>query len=71
MKNDNLVKEKPDLKIEIILGDLLRTGVIISAALVVFGAVMFIIRHGAEYPNYNVFISMLSGFIIVKIEAIF
>ncbi len=57
MKNNAVVNEKLDFKIEIILGNLLRIGVITAAVIVLFGAVMFIIRHGVEYPDYHLFIS--------------
>src|SRR5580692_4790891 len=44
-----------DFRIEIIVGTLLRTGVIIAAAVVLFGAVLYLTRHGHEIPNYASF----------------
>ncbi len=44
-----------DNYIEILLGNLLRTGVIIAGTVVIIGAIMFLIRHGKEMPDYNVF----------------
>jgi uncharacterized membrane protein len=44
-----------DLRIEIIVGVLLRTGVILAAAVVLCGAVLFLARHGHEVPNYTSF----------------
>jgi uncharacterized membrane protein len=38
-----------------IIGNLLRTGVLLAAAMVVAGAVIYLIRHGAETPHYRVF----------------
>jgi len=37
------------------LGKLLRSGVLISAAVVLAGAVWFLTRHGQEVPNYRTF----------------
>lgn len=44
-----------DQRIEIIIGALLRTGVILAAAVVLFGAVVYLAHHGNEVPNYAVF----------------
>lgn len=47
--------EKVDRSIETILGDLLRTGVIIAGSVVVIGAILFLVRHGSEIPSYHIF----------------
>ncbi len=44
-----------DYRIEIIVGTLLRTGVIIAASVVLFGAVLYLAQHGHEFPNYASF----------------
>lgn len=44
-----------DHRIEKIVATLLRTGVILAAAVVVMGAALFLMRHGAERPDYRVF----------------
>jgi uncharacterized membrane protein len=44
-----------DQRIEIIIGALLRTGVMLAAAVVLCGAVVYFARHGSEVPNYSVF----------------
>ncbi len=44
-----------DLRIEIIVGMLLRTGVILAASVVLIGAVLYLSRHGHEIPNYTAF----------------
>ncbi len=44
-----------DLRIEIIIGTLLRTGVILAAAVVLAGAVLYLVRHGHEVANYSTF----------------
>jgi uncharacterized membrane protein len=40
---------------EAILGDLLRTGVVTAGFIVIFGAVLFLFRHGFEIPSYHIF----------------
>ncbi len=44
-----------DRRIEIILGNLLRTGVLISAAVVLLGACIYLSRHAHEPADYRVF----------------
>jgi uncharacterized membrane protein len=44
-----------DHRIELIIGTLLRTGVILAGTVVLFGAVIYLARHGGEIPNYAVF----------------
>jgi uncharacterized membrane protein len=44
-----------DRRLEIILGNLLRTGVLLSAAVVLAGACIYLVRHAHEPANYRVF----------------
>jgi uncharacterized membrane protein len=44
-----------DRRIENILGNLLRAGVILSAAIVFCGAVLYLVRHGHAPADYRVF----------------
>jgi len=44
-----------DQRIEIIIGALLRTGVLLAAALVLAGGALYLNRHGHDVPNYHVF----------------
>ena len=44
-----------DRRIEVILGNLLRTGVLLSAAVVLCGACIYLARHAHEPANYRVF----------------
>jgi uncharacterized membrane protein len=44
-----------DRKIEEIVGSLLRTGVMTSAAVVLVGAFIYLIRHGRSPADYHVF----------------
>ncbi len=44
-----------DKRIENILGDLLRAGVVFSAFIVLSGALLYLARHGREPADYRVF----------------
>lgn len=44
-----------DRRLEVILGNLLRTGVLISAAVVLAGACVYLSRHAHEPADYRVF----------------
>jgi uncharacterized membrane protein len=54
---------------DIIVGNLLRAGVALSAAVVFVGGVIYLVRHGAETRNYHIFrgepadLSALSGIV--------
>jgi uncharacterized membrane protein len=59
MSGENLTSAQAgrwdDQRIEVIIGTLLRTGVILSAAVVLFGGILYLTRHGHEVPNYTAF----------------
>ena len=44
-----------DRRIEVVLGNLLRTGVLVSAAVVLLGASIYLSRHAHEPADYRVF----------------
>lgn len=44
-----------DRRVEEIIGDLLRSSVIIAALVVLLGGIAYLVRHGAEAPAYRVF----------------
>jgi uncharacterized membrane protein len=44
-----------DRRLELILGNLLRTGVLLSAAVVLAGAYIYLARHAHEPANYRIF----------------
>lgn len=44
-----------DKRMEVIIGNLLRAGVLLSALIVLFGAVIYLVRHGLSAPDYRVF----------------
>jgi uncharacterized membrane protein len=50
-----LPKRWDDYRIEVIVGYLLRTGVMVSAAIVFAGACVYISRHAHEPANYRIF----------------
>ena len=44
-----------DQRIEIIIGSLLRTGVILAGAVVLIGAVLYLLRYGHNPPHWATF----------------
>ncbi len=44
-----------DRRLEAILGNLLRSGVLLSAAVVLAGACVYLLRHAHEPANYHIF----------------
>jgi uncharacterized membrane protein len=44
-----------DQRVEEIIGNLLRAGVLLSAFVVLFGGVIYLARHGDSPVNYRVF----------------
>ena len=47
--------QRADQKIDVILGGLLRTGVLLAAAIVFVGGVVYLARHHLPVTNYRVF----------------
>jgi uncharacterized membrane protein len=45
-----------DQRVEEIIGNLLRAGVIISASVVLLGGIVYLVRHGEETPDYRFFV---------------
>ncbi len=44
-----------DQDTEKIIGNLLRAGVLLSAAVVLFGGLLFLARYGTSHPDYHTF----------------
>lgn len=44
-----------DQRVEVIIGNLLRAGVLLAAAVVLVGGGIFLVRHGSAAPHYAVF----------------
>lgn len=56
-RQSQLFKPQPwrDRRMEVILGNLLRTGVLVSAAVVLVGACIYLYRHAHDPADYRVF----------------
>jgi uncharacterized membrane protein len=46
-----------DRRLEILIGQLLRAGVLLAAAIVLAGGVLYLARHGADRANYHSFVA--------------
>jgi uncharacterized membrane protein len=44
-----------DRRMDLVIGNLLRSGVVLSATIVLFGAVIYLVRHGHSPTEYRVF----------------
>lgn len=55
MAAQQLVNGQDDSVIDLRIGVLLRSGMIISATVVLVGGVLFLIRSGGQVPDYHVF----------------
>lgn len=51
-----------DYKLEQWIGNLLRTGVFLAAAVVLIGGVMFLTQHGSGHPDYHSFRAEANAF---------
>jgi uncharacterized membrane protein len=47
-----MADERDDQRVEVMLGNLLRYGVLLSAAVTVIGGGVYLARHGGEVVNY-------------------
>ena len=63
-----------DEQMEKVVGLLLRSGVIVAATIVLIGGIVYLIRHGLEVPDYQIFhgepaaFRSLSGIIKATLE---
>jgi uncharacterized membrane protein len=44
-----------DPRVQVAVGNLLRTGVLLAVAVVLLGGVLYLLRHGLAVPSYHVF----------------
>ena len=44
-----------DQRMELLMGRLLQTGVLAAAAVVAFGGILYVLRHGGEHVAYRIF----------------
>jgi uncharacterized membrane protein len=49
------VRKFRDADLEQIIGELLRYGVLASSLVVLAGGIVYLIRHGGQYPQYQAF----------------
>jgi uncharacterized membrane protein len=42
-------------KVETMMGNLLRVGVILAATVILLGGLIYLVRHGTAQPNYRMF----------------
>lgn len=55
MSAESNTKSWNDQRIEVIIGTLLRVGVMLAAAVVLLGGLVYLARHGHEVVNYTTF----------------
>lgn len=55
MNSNPVGQTSTDYQAEQTIGVLLRTGVVVAAAIVLIGGIIFLMRYGATLPNYRVF----------------
>jgi uncharacterized membrane protein len=48
-------EEWSDQRLDVVVGNLLRTGVLTAASIVLVGGVIYLVRHGLELPDVRVF----------------
>ncbi len=46
---------RDDRRMDEVIGVLLRTGVLISALVVLFGGILYLVRYGGTIPDYRIF----------------
>jgi uncharacterized membrane protein len=49
------VNPQEEHRLDTVIGNLLRAGVVLSAAVVLFGGALYLARHGFEYLSYKTF----------------
>lgn len=55
MPDDSVDPSHPEVRLEELLGTLLRIGVSVAALIVSVGAVLYLVRHGMEARGFRVF----------------
>jgi uncharacterized membrane protein len=59
---DSITKTSSEQQLENLLSNLLKYGVLIASAVVLFGGILYLIRHGAEPAGYQFFSGTPSEF---------
>lgn len=55
MNEDSGRKRSADQRMEVLIGNLLQTGVLLAAGIVLVGGGIYLARHGRELPDFRVF----------------
>lgn len=51
-----------DQQVEVMIANVLRAGVMLAAAVVTLGGIIFLVRHGREVPHYSTFVPVPEEF---------
>jgi uncharacterized membrane protein len=62
MNNETTMKKFKDADMQLLLGQVLRMGTVISISIVFLGGVIYLYRHGHSIANYKTFIG-IPGFV--------
>ena len=54
-------RELDDVRMEIVMGRLLQAGVLLAAAIVLAGGVLYVVKHAGEMSSYRVFVARPMG----------
>lgn len=60
--NKNFVKTSTEQQLEYLLSNLLKYGVLLASAVVLFGGILYLIHHGSEPTDYHIFHGTASEF---------
>jgi uncharacterized membrane protein len=62
LSNQKLTKSASEKQLEYLLSNLLMYGVLIASSIVLFGGILYLIHHGSEPAEYQIFIGTPSEF---------
>ncbi|MFM6001093.1 MAG: DUF1634 domain-containing protein [Dolichospermum sp.] len=62
VSNQKLIKSTSEQKLECLLSNLLMYGVLIASSIVLLGGILYLINHGSDIAEYQVFIGTSSQF---------
>ncbi|MTJ32814.1 DUF1634 domain-containing protein [Aphanizomenon sp. UHCC 0183] len=62
LSNPKLTKSASEKQLEYLLSNLLMYGVLIASSIVLFGGILYLIHHGSEPAEYQIFIGTPSEF---------
>ncbi|MGM3304878.1 DUF1634 domain-containing protein [Anabaena sp. WFMT] len=62
VSNQKLTKSASEKQLEYLLSNLLKYGVLIASSVVLFGGILYLIHHGSEPAEYQVFLGTPSEF---------